>query len=281
MHEATAIALSVTVVLVFGEIIPQAVCCRYGLIIGGNSAWLVKFLRTITSPVSWPISKVLDWLIGKNRQDIFKRRNFKAFVDLHSRLEGLEEGLSEDEVNVISGALDMYSKKVEKAMTPLEKVFMISSDTLLDEAAINEIVETGHSRIPVHAGSNREDIIGLILVKELVTVKPDDKVYARDLKMRSLPCLPSNLMMYDVLHLFKTGRSHMAVLTNQTTRSAMDTGPGNDTPWSSFDRITKGKPIGIVTIEDLIEEVSLNNITNTHAIKYANVTSKRTHVTSH
>lgn len=49
-----------------GEIIPQAMCCRYGLVIGAYSAGFVMFLRRITFPISWPISKVLDWAIGAN-----------------------------------------------------------------------------------------------------------------------------------------------------------------------------------------------------------------------
>ena len=49
-----------------GEIVPQALCCRYGLMIGAYSASFVMFLRRVTFPISWPISKVLDWAIGPN-----------------------------------------------------------------------------------------------------------------------------------------------------------------------------------------------------------------------
>ena len=47
-----------------GEIIPQALCTRYGLAIGAYSAWFVRALMVAVGVVSWPISKVLDHLLG-------------------------------------------------------------------------------------------------------------------------------------------------------------------------------------------------------------------------
>lgn len=47
-----------------GEIIPQALCTRYGLQIGAYSAWFVLALMAVTSPLTYPISKVLDYMLG-------------------------------------------------------------------------------------------------------------------------------------------------------------------------------------------------------------------------
>ena len=47
-----------------GEVIPQAVCSRYGLMIGAYSAWFVRLLMTLVLPISWPIAKLLDFLLG-------------------------------------------------------------------------------------------------------------------------------------------------------------------------------------------------------------------------
>ncbi len=55
--EYIAIILSVTFVLVFGEIIPQAAISRFGLAVGGNLFWFVWILMAISSPISFPISK--------------------------------------------------------------------------------------------------------------------------------------------------------------------------------------------------------------------------------
>ncbi len=47
-----------------GEILPQALCKSYALVIGAHTAWLVKFLMWACGIISWPISKLLDWLLG-------------------------------------------------------------------------------------------------------------------------------------------------------------------------------------------------------------------------
>jgi hypothetical protein len=60
----TAVLLSVSVVLVIGEILPQAVCRSYGLQVGSYSALFVRLLLFLAAPISWPIGKVLDWLLG-------------------------------------------------------------------------------------------------------------------------------------------------------------------------------------------------------------------------
>ena len=47
-----------------GEIIPQAVCSRYGLQVGAYSAWFVQALVWLCFVIAWPISKILDALLG-------------------------------------------------------------------------------------------------------------------------------------------------------------------------------------------------------------------------
>lgn len=47
-----AIIISVSAILVFGEIVPQAVCKRYGLLVGAHAAWLVRALMVLTYPVT-------------------------------------------------------------------------------------------------------------------------------------------------------------------------------------------------------------------------------------
>ncbi|KIZ03235.1 hypothetical protein MNEG_4718, partial [Monoraphidium neglectum] len=116
----TAIVISVTAVLV------------YGLAIGYYSAWLVRLLMLVTSPV------------------MFRRTQLKALVDIHGADEGLGGNLTGDEVKVICGALDLTSKTARRSMTPLGKVFTLSSEARLDKPTMQAILASGHSRIPVH-----------------------------------------------------------------------------------------------------------------------------------
>ncbi len=52
------------VVVIAGEVLPQAVCSHYGLQVGANSVWFVRALMYLTAPVSWPVAKLLDLLLG-------------------------------------------------------------------------------------------------------------------------------------------------------------------------------------------------------------------------
>lgn len=58
----------------------------------------------------------------------------------------------------------------------------------------------------------RKDIVGLILAKELIMVDPAQNKYVKDLCLRSLPKVPAKTPMYDLLRLFQTGKSHMALI---------------------------------------------------------------------
>lgn len=53
------------------------------------------------------------------------------------------------------GALDLTAKTAYSAMTPLDKVFMRSHQEVLDEDALQEILTSGHSRVPVYANDDR------------------------------------------------------------------------------------------------------------------------------
>ncbi|KAL0918623.1 hypothetical protein M5K25_010641 [Dendrobium thyrsiflorum] len=65
-HPVVAVILSVTFVLAFGEVIPQAICTRYGLAVGANFVWLVRILMIICYPVAYPIGKFLRGeILGK------------------------------------------------------------------------------------------------------------------------------------------------------------------------------------------------------------------------
>ena len=198
----------------FGEIIPQAVCARYGLAVGAYSAWFVTLLMYMTAVVAWPISKVLDWALGQERTALFRRAQLKALVDLHSTDEGLGGNLTADEIGIIRGALDLSAKTAADCLTPLDKVFALPTDAVLNTATLERIVASGHSRIPVHEPGEPEAIVGMLLAKELILVDHNAGVRVRDLRLRSLPFLRGDTSLYDMLRLFETGRCHMAVLVS-------------------------------------------------------------------
>ncbi|KAL3148860.1 hypothetical protein ABBQ32_001734 [Trebouxia sp. C0010 RCD-2024] len=227
----TAVLVSVVVVLIFGEIIPQAVCSRHGLAVGAHAAWFVRILMWTFAIIAYPISKVLDHLLGQGHTALFRRAQLKALVDAHGLKEGLGGNLSHDEVTVIRGALDLTHKTAADCMTPMEKVFMLPSNAVLDESTLGKIISSGHSRVPICRPDNRQRVIGLILVKELALVDKAAHTPVSSLKMRSLPFLHATTPLYDLLRLFEVGGCHMAVLTG--TPPAKDAEATSDTVISS------------------------------------------------
>lgn len=76
-----AIFISVIAVLFVGEVIPQAICIGpQQLAIAESLSPFVYFLMWITSPVSWPVAKLLDCILGEHKLTRFSNTQFKALV---------------------------------------------------------------------------------------------------------------------------------------------------------------------------------------------------------
>ncbi|GAB4822256.1 hypothetical protein N2152v2_009302 [Parachlorella kessleri] len=262
LNPVAAILISVSAVLLFGEVIPQAVCKRYGLQVGAYLAWFVRALMLLTAPISYPIAKLLDYLLGEESA-LFRRAELKALVSMHAEPvdEGGDSTLTQDEV------------------------FMVPSDSVVDRDLLRQVIHVGHSRVPVFEGS-RQNIIGVILVKELVLVDEDDGIIVKDLRLREVPFLRADIPLYEIFKIFRTGRSHMAVLTRPPGGSLSTSPPLGDL--AAGQATTQGAPvpedgsvkdtsavwrtesqgytaaskqlappeaIGIITIEDVLEEL--------------------------
>ncbi|XP_032226027.2 DUF21 domain-containing protein At4g33700 isoform X2 [Nematostella vectensis] len=241
-----AICVSVTAVLFFGEVVPQALCTRYGLAIGACMAPFVKILIILLFIVAWPISKLLDCLLGNEHSTFFRRAELKELVDLHKEgTDANEEPLRDDEVLIIQGALDMRNKRIRDRYTPLDRTFMLSVDDKLDDSLMLKIIAKGHSRVPVYEGS-RENIVGLILVKSLIRLDPKDATLVRGVyRPRDGSLLASHVdePLFELLDKFQTGKSHMCVVYGKAVG----------------DVIGK-RTLGIITLEDVLEQLIQEDI---------------------
>ncbi|KMT16192.1 hypothetical protein BVRB_3g053520 [Beta vulgaris subsp. vulgaris] len=216
-NQYIAIVLSVTLVLAFGEVIPQSICTRYGLAVGANFIWLVRILMIVTYPISYPIAKVLDWLLGHS-EVLFRRAQLKALVSIHGQEAGKGGELTLDETTIISGALDLTEKTAQEAMTPIESTFVLDVDSKLDWEAMGKILARGHSRVPVYSG-NPKNIIGLLLIKTLLTVRSESETPISAVSIRKIPRVPADMPLYDILNEFQKGQSHMAAVVKAKSKS--------------------------------------------------------------
>lgn len=209
---------------------------RYGLGIGSFMAPLVLSLMWLMFPVAWPTAKLLDYLLGKDHGTMYKKAGLKTLVTLHKSLgTAAGEGLMEDEVTIINSVLDLKDKPVGDIMTPMQDVFTMSADTILDERMMDTILSQGYSRIPIYAPENNRNFIGMLLVKILITYDPEDSRRVRDFALATLPETAPYTSCLDIINFFQEGKSHMVLVSDF---------PGQD----------KGA-LGVVTLEDVIEEL--------------------------
>ncbi|QCD84227.1 DUF21 domain-containing protein At2g14520 [Vigna unguiculata] len=221
-----AILISVTLILLFGEIIPQSVCSRYGLAIGAAVAPFVRVLVCVCFPVAFPISKLLDFLLGHRHEALFRRAELKTLVNLHGNEAGKGGELTHDETTIIAGALELSEKTASDAMTPIAETFAVDINSKLDRELMNEILEKGHSRVPVFY-EQPTNIIGLILVKNLLTVHPEDEASVKSVTIRRIPRVPESMPLYDILNEFQKGHSHMAVVVRRCDKTKQQSSQNN------------------------------------------------------
>lgn len=164
-----AVVASTIGIVIFGEIVPQALCSRHGLAVGANTIHITKFFMLLTFPLSFPISKLLDCVLGQEIGTVYNREKLVGMLKVTEPYNDLVK----EEMNMIQGALELRTKTVEDIMTPLSNCFMINSDTVLDFNTMSEIMESGYTRIPVYE-DERTNIVDILFVKDLAFVDPDD-----------------------------------------------------------------------------------------------------------
>ncbi|CAN4112736.1 unnamed protein product [Withania somnifera] len=76
---------------------------------------------------------------------------------------------------------------------------------------MGKVLARGHSRVPVYSG-NPKNIIGLLLVKSLLTVRPETETPVSSVSIRRIPRVPADMPLYDILNEFQKGSSHMAAV---------------------------------------------------------------------
>ncbi|WFD41633.1 hypothetical protein MPSI1_000264 [Malassezia psittaci] len=145
-----AVIVSIVLVVIFAELIPQSVCSRYGLRIGASMALFTRCVMIVLWPIAWPVSRVLHYTLGPHQGTVYRRVELKELVTMHAATGGHGGDLKGDTVAIVGGALDMQEKVAKEAMTPIDRVHMIPITAKLDFATLETIVRSGHSRIPVY-----------------------------------------------------------------------------------------------------------------------------------
>ncbi|XP_076048568.1 metal transporter uex isoform X2 [Oratosquilla oratoria] len=257
-----AIVGSTMGIVIFGEIIPQAICSRHGLAVGARTVWLVRLFMVLTGPLSYPISKVLDVVLGEEIGNTYDRERLKELIKVTHDYNDLEK----EEQNIICGALELRKKTVSEVMTKLDDVFMLSVDTCLDFNTINDIMQQGYSRIPIYE-NERTNIISVLFIKDLAFIDPDDNTPLKTVsQFYKNPC---NFVFEDttldiMFREFKEGdKGHMAFVQRVNSE-------GDGDPYYEV--------MGLITLEDVIEELIQEEIVDETDVFTDNKTKRKRHL---
>ena len=216
-------------IVIFGEILPQALFSKNPLAWSSLFAPLLKVMMAVTYVISKPLQLLLDELFPHERARLQTRHELGLMISEHLGTD--ESELDEDEVEIIRGALQLSEKRVRDIMTDIRHTYWLTRDTVLDDAKIDEIKAQGYSRIPVF---NREltNCYGLLLMKELVDIDFDDNHYrVEDLPLYPVQLVGSMTALDTMFRKFIAAGTHLI-------------------PIEKDDQI-----VGIATIEDLLEEI--------------------------
>ncbi|KII69775.1 Metal transporter CNNM2 [Thelohanellus kitauei] len=236
-----AVAITTIAIVIFGEVIPQSICARYGLLIGAKTRYFTWSVICLTCPVCYPLGKLLDFVIGNDTPTVYNRLQLLEVVK-----QNAEGNLEADEACIIYGALKFKSITVSEIMTPIDQCYMVDTNSILDFKTVNEIMQSGYSRIPVF-DEKRTNITGLLHIKDLAFIDPDDMIPLMSVvNFYNHPLIKvDHLTKLDVVFKqFKGGLAHLGIAVKlvQQDGQALD------------------EAVGVVTLEDIIEEILQSEI---------------------
>jgi len=234
--------VSTALIVIFGEILPQAGCSRYALQVGSATVPVVKVLLVLFYILTKPMSMALDWLLGKDLGVVYSSSELIEMVKLQVSLGAtdIETGMMAKQV--VEGAVNFREKRVVDVMTPLDDAYMLSIDTRLGYDTIREIFHTGFSRVPVY-GHDKHDYRGLLYTKDLMLADPEDEMKLGDfIKIfdRKSNTFAMDTRLVEALNIFKKGKTHLALVREMVIDD---------------DQNPRCELRGVLTLEDVVEEI--------------------------
>ncbi len=216
-------------ILVFCEITPKTIAIRHAEPIALISAFPISIIGWIITPVAEFISifsRPIVFLFGGKipEKGPFVTEEEIKFLISASVKEGVIETEEKEMLHSIFKFGDTTAKEV---MTPRANIKAVENSASIQEV-ITLISETGHSRIPVYAGS-LDNITGVVYAKDLLFCKKDDKLKNY---LRAAIFIPEAKRLDDIMRQMQSARTHIAVVVNEY-----------------------GATSGIVSLEDLVEEI--------------------------
>ncbi|MGC8460929.1 MAG: hemolysin family protein [Candidatus Dormibacteria bacterium] len=220
-------------VLTFCEIVPKALALRFSERLAMSFARPVGFLTVVLRPIVGGLTAVGTLVVRVATRGNDVRGPFITEDQLKVLLDvGQQEGVvQEEERAMIHGILEMTDKSVRECMIPRIDVIGIESDKNVKDV-IALIIEYGHSRIPIYEDTI-DNIIGVVYAKDLLQhgIRSDTDISLKELSRKPY-FTPESKHVGELLHEMQSRSVHIAIVVDEY-----------------------GGTAGIITIEDVIEEI--------------------------
>ncbi|HET6954129.1 MAG TPA: hemolysin family protein [Acidimicrobiales bacterium] len=212
--------------LVFGELAPKRVAMqraeRWALL----AARPLSFMSTLTRPVVWLLSQSTDLAVRLMGGDPSLQREAVTEAELREMV-GTQTSFTPKQRLIIDGAFEISERTLDEVLRPRPDVMVLDADWTAKHA-LDEMVASGHSRAPVAHDGNLDDVVGVVHLRDLLdgSDRPVGELAGE------LAAFPETAGVLDVLHEMQTHRVQLALVVDE-----------------------HGAAAGIVTVEDLLEEL--------------------------
>lgn len=229
--ESVAIATGVLIflILIFGDIVPKTLAARHSLTVVLTMAYPVYWLETVLTPVLFIMEPLIAKMTGGRGLTVpfVTEEELKIMLDVGSKTGAIET----EEVKMIRNVFQLNDITAEDAMTP--RIYMVTLDgNLRLKEARDHLFKSKYSRIPIYEGT-LDNIVGILYkTKALMEMAQGHE----DVRLKELadPALfvPAVKPADELMKQFQREKRHMAIVVNEF-----------------------GGVLGLVTLEDLLEEV--------------------------
>jgi putative hemolysin len=211
------------VTMVFGELTPKRLAMQRAEGWGLVAARPIAALDAVARPVVWLVGKSVDLVVRVLGGNPSARSEDVSEEEVRDIIATSVE--DEEQRTILSGAFEAAERTLREIVVPRSQVVALQVDAPTTQARA-DLVEAGHSRAPVYAG-DLDDVRGVVHLIDLVD--EDGPVGAH---MRPATVIPEAVTVLDGLRRLRGDRQQMAVVVNE-----------------------HGATEGIVTVEDLLEEI--------------------------
>ena len=241
-HDAAAVAISVVIAYVLitltqsivGEIVPKLYTIQHAEGLARRIAPALQFFRVMFKPLIALLDASSRSLLRMLGTDPDAEPEGGTPDELKRIIAESHTGGQIDlgEANMLTGVFHLHEQEARQVMTPIPAVVTVDvSETT--EAALRRCVDTGHSRLVVTEDENQDRVKGIVHVNQLVKLMMREGMQSHfGGLVRSAPLVPETKPLDDLLADLQRERTELAIVIDEYGRTA-----------------------GIVTIEDIIEEV--------------------------